>query len=796
VLAAQDNGCVREVLVIAAGLSIQDPRERPVDQQAQATQAHARFVDPDSDFLAYLNLWKYLQEQQKALSGNQFRRLCRAEFLNYLRVREWQDLHSQLRQVARGLGVAPSTVASEPDRIHQSLLAGLLSHVGLKDPTQSRGEYLGARNAKFAVFPGSALFKKQPRWVMAAELVETSRLWARICARIEPEWVEALAGHLVKRSYSEPHWEKKQGAVVGYERVTLYGVPLVAQRKVNFGRIDPALSRELFIRHALVEGDWTTHHQFFHDNRRLLDEVEQLEHRVRRRDIVVDDQALYDFYDARLPADVVSGRHFDAWWKRARRDQPDLLTFDRAMLVTAAAGGVSPGDYPDWWERDGTRLRLTYQFEPGTAADGVTAHVPVAVLGQLSGEGLDWQVPGLREELVTALIRSLPKSVRREFVPVPDYARAFLDLAGPDRGPLLSTLERELLRMTGVPVPHDAWDVTKVPEHLRMTFRVEDEHGAALAEGKNLAALRERLRDTTRAALSASAGDVERHGLREFPADGVPREFARVRGGLTIRGYPALVDEGATVGVRLFDSETEARQAMRAGTRRLLALGAPAPIRIVDAGGGPAGQGGGKGTALSYQDKLALGRNPHGGVAALLDDCTGAAIDHLVADAGGPAWDADGFAKLRDTVRAGLPGALRAVVAEVRQVLAGWYELDQLLATGTADMREHLTRLVHPGFVTETGWDHLGDLPRYLRALRRRLEKLPENPRRDEELTVRVREIEAEYRDLAASVPASPELDRVRWMIEELRVNYFAQAIGTPYPISDKRIYRAMDELG
>ncbi len=421
VLEADKNGCAREVMIIAAALSIQDPRERPADKQQAADEKHRRFADKESDFLTYLNLWNHLRDRQKELSSSAFRRLCKAEYLNYLRVREWQDIDSQLRQVAKTLGIVPNSVPADPQRIHQSLLAGLLSHIGVKDVVEKRRqdgrrpitEYIGARNARFAIFPGSALAKAQPQWVMSAELVETSRLWARVNAKIEPGWIEPLAQHLVKRTYSEPHWEKDQAAVVALEKVTLYGVPIVTERKVNYGRIDPELSRELFIRHALVDGDWRTHHKFFHENRKLLEEVERLEEKARRRDILVDDETLFDFYDQRIPADVVSGRHFDSWWKKASRETPDLLTFSQEMLVNDSAG-VSAGDYPDAWRQNGQRMRLTYRFEPGAVetgeADGVTVHIPLAVLNQVDPTGFDWQIPGLREDLVTALIRSLQNS--------------------------------------------------------------------------------------------------------------------------------------------------------------------------------------------------------------------------------------------------------------------------------------------------------------------------------------------------------------------------------------------------
>ena len=789
VLEADRNGCVREVMVIAAALSIQDPRERPAERQQAADDKHARFADKDSDFVAYLNLWNYLGERQKALSSNQFRKLCRTEFLNYLRVREWQDIFSQLRQVAKTLGV---TLNAQPpadvQAVHVSLLAGLLSHVGVKD--NAKQEYVGARGARFAIFPGSALFKKKPQWVMAAELVETSRLWARINARIEPEWVEQLAGHLVTRSYSEPHWEKKQGAVMAYEKVSLYGVPLVASRKVTYGRIDPVLSRELFIRHALVGGDWSTHHAFFHDNRALLDEVEDLERRVRRRDILVDDETLFAFYDRRIPADVVSGRHFDSWWKTTRRDQPDLLSFEKSMLINAGAGGVREGDYPDVWHDGDLALRLTYQFEPGTDADGVTVHIPLPVLARVSAEPFAWQVPGLRRDLVTALIRSLPKAIRRTFVPVPDFAADVLTRLGPPAGPLLDAVERELRYLGGVPVPRSAWDLAKVPDHLKMTYRVVDEHDRGIAEGKDLAALQEALKPTVQETISAAAQAIERRGLTSWDLDTLPRTVRQRRTGYEVTAYPALVDEGDSVAVRVLESEAAQSTAMWRGTRRLLRLTIASPVKVVNA-------------QLSNQAKLALSHNPHRSAADLLDDCVTAALDALMVQAGGPAWDAAGFAALREFVRARLAAATLDIVARVQPILARAYTIEKRLA-GTSnlalvpaltDIRGQLSRLVYPGFVADTGADRLADLPRYLAAVEYRLDRLAGNVARDRQLTATVEQVWQEYEHLRAEVPDSEAVRRIRWMVEELRVSFFAQALGTPYPVSDKRIYRAMDEV-
>ncbi|PRX47132.1 ATP-dependent helicase HrpA [Prauserella shujinwangii] len=790
IVEADRNGCAREVMIIAAALSIQDPRERPAEKQQAADAQHARFADPTSDFLAYLNLWNYLTEQQKALSNNQFRKLCRAEYLNYLRVREWQDIYSQLRQLAKPLGITVNSVPGDPQRIHTSLIAGLLSHIGLKDP--AKGDYLGARGARFAVFPGSALFKKQPRWIAAAELVETSRLWARVNARIEPEWVEPLAQHLVKRTYSEPHWERKRGAVMANERVTLYGVPLVVGRKVNYGRVDPELSRELFIRHALVEGDWDTSHRFFHDNRALLEEVEELEHRARRRDILVDDETLFAFYDERIPSDVVSARHFDSWWKKERGRTPDLLNFEKTMLINATAGEVSETDYPGTWTQSSLRFDLTYQFEPGTGADGVTVHIPLPVLNQVRPEGFEWQVPGLREELVTALIKSLPKQLRRNLVPAPDTARQVLARVSPADGPLLEVLARELAALRGVTVPYDAWDWTAVPGHLRMTFRVLGDRGRTLAEGKDLDELKERLSGRLRATISAAADSVERSGLRTPDFGELPRVFQGRQREHEVKAYPALVDEGDSVAVRMLDTPEQQRRAMWEGTRRLVRLNVPSPMKYLNRN-------------LDNRSKLVLGRNPHGSVAALLEDCVDCAVDRLVTDAGGPVWTDAEFGALLEKVRGALNPTVLSVLREVENVLHALHDTEAKLADtrgdafgeSLADMRAQIDGLVYPGFVTATGYDRLPDLVRYLRAIERRLEKLPSDPARDAERLREIAWLRQEYQAVLDTLPPHaaprPELAEVRWMIEELRVSYFAQTLRTAYPVSAKRILRALD---
>ncbi|MFI1394696.1 ATP-dependent RNA helicase HrpA [Streptomyces sp. NPDC020681] len=802
VIEADKNGCVREVMVIAAALSIQDPRERPADKQTQADQQHARFKDETSDFLAFLNLWRYVREQQKERGSSSFRRMCKQEYLNFLRIREWQDIYAQLRQVAKTMGIHINEDDAPETSVHTSLLAGLLSHIGLKDT--DKNEYLGARSAKFAIFPGSALFKKPPRFIMSAELVETSRLWARVNAKVEPEWIEPVAQHLLKRTYSEPHWEKDQAAVMAYEKVTLYGVPIVAQRKVNYGRIDPEISRELFIRNALVEGDWRTHHKFFSDNRRLLTEVEELEHRARRRDILVDDETLFDFYDQRVPEHVVSGAHFDSWWKHKRHEEPELLDFEREMLINEKAGAVTKDDYPDAWRQGELKFRVTYQFEPGADADGVTVHVPLQVLNQVTDEGFDWQIPGLREEVVIELIRSLPKPIRRHYVPAPNYAKAFLERAVPLQEPLPVTMARELQRMVGVPVTADDFDLAKVPDHLKITFRIVDERRKKLAEDKDLEALSLRLKPKARQALSKAAAaattgpsgsgqSLERSGLTDWTIGTLTRVFETRRAGQPVKAYPALVDDGETVSVRLFDTEAEQQQAMWRGTRKLILLGIPVnPAKFAS-------------DRLSNQQKLALSRNPHGSVQALFDDCASAAADKLIADHGGPAWDEESYRKLYDKVRADLVDATVRTVGQVQQILAAWQACERrlkatnslTLVNNVQDVREQLAALMPAGFVTRTGLRRLPDLMRYLVAVDRRLQQMPTGVQRDTTRMEKVQEMQDEYawllEQLPQGRPVPQEVLDIRWMIEELRVSYFAHALGTAHPVSDKRIVKAID---
>ncbi|MGB7364819.1 MAG: ATP-dependent RNA helicase HrpA [Rhodococcus sp. (in: high G+C Gram-positive bacteria)] len=792
---ANRTGCLREVLVIVSALSIQDVRERPAEHQQAADEMHKRFVVDGSDFLALWELWTYLGDQRRELSSNQFRRMCRSEFLHYLRIREWQDLHGQLRQITRGLGwtvpdsrdVAPAEHAV----IHQSLLSGLLSHVGLREGDKK--EFQGARGSSFAVFPGSSLFRKPPRWIMAAELVETSRLWARMGARIEPEWAEKLAPHLIKRQYSEPHWSTKREVAMAYERVTLYGIPLAARRPVTFGAIDAEVSRDLFVRHALVQGEWRTHHRFFHHNQELRSDAEELESRARRRDIVVDDDSLFEFYDERVPATVVSARHFDRWWKKASRTTPDLLDFDRTTVVNPDAAAVVGGDYPDAWRQGELQFPLTYQFEPGKDDDGVTVTIPVALLPQVADVGFDWLVPGMRLELVTALIKTLPKDLRRNVVPAPDHAAAAVAAMRPRTEPLLVALSRELTRMGAVPITPADFGAAALSRHLKMTFVVVDDRGGRLGKDVSLSALRTRLGSAAASAVGAAARDSEKAPTTRWTSETIgtlePTVTRKVNS-QTVTGYPALVPEPGGVAVRVLGSAAEQRSAMREGTRRLLLDAIVVSSKNLLTGRSPA-------------QRLALGQNPHGSIEAFVDDCRTLAADELMMEHGGPVSNPEAFAALEKAVRGELAGRTASVLRVAEPSLAAAARvrlaLDDASGDPADDVRQQLDALIFAGFVFETGEAQLPHLPRYLEAAERRLRALPSSATRDATGMDALDRVYAAYDALLASVPdrvaRSEAVRQIAWMIEELRVNLFAQTLGTAYPISEKRVRKAIADI-
>ena len=792
-LSAVDFGSVYEVMIIVSALSIQDPRERPTDKQQASDEKHRRFADKKSDFLAFLNLWNYVQEQQKALTKNQFRRQCQKDFLNYLRIREWQDIYQQIRLAVREMGLPINSEKAEYQQIHTAFLSGLLSHIGLKEAEKQ--QYLGARNAHFAIFPNSVLFKKQPKWVMAAELVETSKLWGRMVAEIEAEWIEPLAEHLTKKSYSEPRWSKSRGAVIADEKVSLYGVPIVAARPVNYGAIDPIVSREIFIQSALVEGDWNTKHKFFKQNQQLIREVEELEHKSRRRDILVDERTLFEFYDQRIGTDVVSQKHFDTWWKKAEKQDPELLNFERSFLINDDAEQVSKLDFPNFWHQGNLKLKLTYQFEPGTDADGVTVHIPLPLLNQVEMTGFDWQIPGLREELVIALIKSLPKSYRRNFVPAPNYAQAFLGRAVPLEKPLLDTLIYELRRMTGVTVEAEHWNWEQIPSHLKMTFRVVDENGKKIAESMDLDELKFSLKDRVQESISAVADDgIEQSGLHIWSFAELPQCYEQKQRGFSVKAFPAIVDEKDAVGIKLFETEFEQAVAMQQGLRRLLLLNVPSPIKYLH-------------EKLPNKAKLGLYFTPFGRVLDLIDDCIACAVDKLIADFGGFVWNEEGFNKLRDFVRENVNEVTVDIAQKVEQILTLTHQINQRLkgkmdftmAFALSDMKSQISGLIYQGFVQKSGYARLPDLLRYLQAIDKRMDKLAQDVNRDRAAMLRVEQVQQAYQQLLAklpkSKPISDEVAEIRYMIEELRVSLFAQQLGTKYQVSEKRILNAISEF-
>jgi ATP-dependent helicase HrpA len=779
VLEADKLGCAREVAVIAAALSIQDPRERPAEQRGQADQLHARFTDRSSDFLAYVNLWRYLRSLEGELSRSRVRKRCKAEFLHYLRIREWQDLVAQLEDAAREVGVTLNDAPAEEEggaQIHAAVLSGLLSHLGMKDG--GTREYTGARGAKFAIFPGSVLARRGPAWVMVAELVETSRLWGRTAAAVDIRQVEPLAEHLVKRSYGEPRWDRRSAAVVASEQVTLYGLVIVGSRTVQYARIDPAAARDLFIRRALVEGDWDQRHAFMHENQRRVEEVEVLEARARRRDLLASEAVRAAFFDARVPEDVVSGRHFDRWWKQARQTQPALLDYPMDMLIE---GDVAPDDRdrPAHWiqPHPPLELALSYRFDPGSVADGVTVHVPLASLGAVRQTNFEWLVPAFRMELVVALLRTLPKRLRTPLVPIPDIATALLADVKPRSGPLLEVLAEAIERLRGGRIGAADWSLDDLPAHLRMTFSVEDEDGTVLASGRSLDALRDELRPALKARLEHAVPALVRHGMRDFDVDSLPR-VVDLAGGTGLRGFPALVDEGDAVGIRVCDTPGQQAGTMARGTRRLLALTVPSPRHWVTGQLGP-------------QLTLALTAAPHDNLEAVIEDATSAALDALIASGGGPAWDAGAFTSLREHVRGDLrPTTLDALVAfgqileAARAVRERLDTLPASAAFGPAreDVARQLGRLVYPGMLAAAGLARLGDVERYLRAAAQRLERLARHVVADGKRMAAIHKLEAQ---------AAGRSD-VMWLIEEVRVAELAPGAHVRPGATVKRVREAL----
>jgi ATP-dependent helicase HrpA len=822
VLEAGRLGCLEDVLVITAGLSVQDPRERPAEKRDAAAVLHARFADESSDFMSYIKLWDYLAQRQAELTSSQFRRLCRKELISYQRAREWQDVHAQLTEICRQLALVPRHERQGQGRqaqdrqaqdrrpqnreaqVHRALLAGLVTQVGAREG--ERADYLAPRGARFAIWPGSSLAKKSPRWVMAAELVETSRLWARVVAPVQPQWVEAAASHLLKWSYGEPEWDGARGAAVVAARATLYGLAVVPSRRVDLARLDAEGAREMFIRHALVEGDWDAAPPFVGENRDLLERLRSLFQRARRHDLMVGEQALSEFYDERVGPEVTSGPGFNGWFKREGHAGLQAAAEDLWRASGAEVAGLPDvwAGFPDVWAAGGAdALPLRYEWEPGAQDDGVSVEVTLAQLAKLADEGLEWQVPGLREELVLALLRALPKDLRRELVPVAEHARDFVAKAGPSDGPLLQVLAKQMSAVADVHISPDDFDWAKVPEYLRPTFSVLGYDGQVLARGKVVADLYRQLRPQMSRALQEAAARAPFTGRRSVSWDfgDLPKTFEPEWNGYRLRGYPALVDDGDAVTVRVFADGASQRAAMAAGARRLLLLNLPSRRALVDT----------LERQLDNRTKLALGAlslPPYRSTREMAEDALAAAVDQVVAAEGGPPWRAADFDALVTAVRQQVePVARKGVVAGGR-VVSKLQELgrrsDELSARATAagspvaaaleDISAQLADIGGPRFVSRAGLGRLADVERYLVAVERRLEKLPTDPRRDLALTHRAQALQKKLVEAEAVAGADRDaLVEVGWMLQELRVSLFAQSLGTRTPVSEERISRAIE---
>ncbi|KQR43963.1 ATP-dependent RNA helicase HrpA [Frigoribacterium sp. Leaf164] len=826
VVESKTQGTTREVIAIVAALSIQDPRERPLERRAQADEKHSRFRDPKGDFLTLLNLFDYLEDKQKELSGNAFKRLCRDEFLNYLRVREWQDVFRQLSRAARPLGLHVGERSANPDGVHRSLLAGLLSQIGLFDPQKK--DYVGARQTRFVLFPGSSLAKKPPVAIMSAELVETSRLFARVAGVIDPAWAEPLAPDLVKKSYGEPHWEKKQGAVVAYERVTLYGVPIVPRRRIQFSRIDPGYARELFIRHALVEGDWESRQAFEAKNQQLIRELTEVEERTRRRDILVDGDAAFEFFQRRIPADVTSTRDFEGWWRTAKQQTPDLLTMTAADLLGDDEPDVDEAGFPSTWRQGDQTLTLRYKFEPGADDDGVTVVVPLPLLARLRPVGFDWQVPGLRDELVTALIKSLPKQIRKNVVPAADWASkitAELPAEPPADvdEPFTATVATVIRTLTYTPVAVDDFDLERVPAHLRVSYAVVDERGRTVGVDKRLDALQERLSDDMRESVARvtqgqgqgeggagrsrrgrggpqavasgapAANAIERSGITSWDFDELPTVVDTKHGDTVIRAYPALVDEGTSVAIRLMATPADQALETPRGVRRLLMLAVPSPVAYVQ-------------QHLTAPEKLILATSPYQNTAALFADCLVAVVDDVLhrVKPDGQLYTKKEFLTVRDRVSAAVMDSMFQTVSLVARTLTAARDADKAMKAATnmsllaalTDMRQQRERLIYPGFVSATGLQQLQRVPVYLVGVTRRTAKLLEAPARDRAWLTEVQQATERYETAGGTFPpaatAPPALVRARWLLEEFRVSLFAQDLRPSESVSLQRIVKVL----
>ncbi len=786
-LAAHERACLDEILTIVSALSIQDPRERPTGKEQAADEAHRRFADERSDFLGWLRLWDHITTQRRNLTSGGFRKLCRDEYLNWRRVREWQDLRAQLRRVTRDMGMHPNRDPANPELIHESLLTGLLSHVGRKDP--DGWEYRGARGARFSIRPGSALFKRAPEWVMAAELTETTRTWATGVAPVDVATIERVGNHLVRRSVSDPWWDARRGAAVARETATLFGLTLSSDRIVMFERFDRGGARDLFIRHALVAGEWDTHHGFALRNAERIEEVLAAEERERREDLLVTDDALAAFFDERIPDDVASVRGFDAWWKTARERTPHFLDLGIDDLIAPEADAVDEDAFPPVWRYGDLDLHLEYVFDPTSPADGVTIEIPIGALDLIDPADFEWSIPGLRTELVTALMRSLPKHLRREFSPVADTGAELAAAIDPGSGRLVESVARELTRRGGSVVDPEAFDLDRVPHHLRPHYRIVDADGGVVAEGGDLDGLRAELRERARTTLEASHHPLERSGVTRWDFGPLPAAVEVGPPGHTITVHPALVDEGSSVSVRLMATEDERDDATWRGLRRLVILSLPSTGRLMR-------------NALDALDTPpVIAGSPYTSREEWMDDCLACAVDVEMAGAGG-AWDEDSFATLLRRVRDGLADTLDQIIRSSAGILTALHRVNRAIddtpdvfADVLDDVDRQLDRFVFPGFLSAVGLERLEDVRRYLDAIEYRLRRLPENPERDRERMATVTALEAEHDRLSDVLSWSSNLVDLAWMLQELRVSLFAQSVGAKGTVSEKRVRDALEDL-
>lgn len=785
VAAAANEGSLVEILVIVSALSVQDPRERPFDAQQAADEKHARFQDPQSDFMALLKLWDYLHEQEKHLSNSKFRALCKNEFISYVRLREWRDIYAQLKEQSAQVELKSNMEPATYEQIHRALLTGLLSNVAFK---QEGSEYQGSRGSKIHIFPGSSLAKKPPKWIMAAELMETSRLFARMAARIEPEWIEALAPHLLKRSYSEPHWEKRSGQVGAFEQVSLYGLIIVAKRKINYGPIDPVMSRELFIRHALVEGDFSTDAPFVKHNRDLVAQIEDLEAKSRRQDILVDDQSMFEFYAERLPADIYSAQAFEQWRKRLTSAETKALGVTREHLMRHGAENVTSQQFPATIMCGGVSMPVLYRFEPGHEEDGVTAVVPLLALSHVKAESFEWLVPGLLEAKITELIRSLPKALRRNFVPAPEFGRACADTLTASDASLLATLAAQLKKMTGVDVPLDAWRPQELPTHLRMNFHVVDERGKTLAIGRDLAALRTKLQGQAREVFAElPSHSFDRKGLTRWDFGVLPESLEVKSRGLVVRGFPALTDDGESVSLTLMDTSEKAARATHDGVRRLIVLALPQQIKYLQKN-------------LPNISRLCLLFQAVGSCDQLRQDIIDAVLEQAFFADPAPVRDAATFERRLEQGKGNLVAIANTVCEQVLATLTEYQALKKRLKVSVpptwipamSDIKQHVDSLIFKGFVSATPAQWLPHLPRYLKAVQKRLDKLAVSLSKDREHMLDVASLwqilDERMRKAQAKGQIDPELIRLRWLFEELRVSLWAQDLKTVESVSVKRL--------